>query len=71
MVAVVSGVSRNGHVELLETPTGITEGLVRVVMSDDRHGVQREQCLVFGKYSAGRQSTLDDFAVAEWTDQRC
>ena len=70
MVAVVSGVYRNGHVELLELPPGITEGPVRVVMSDNRPSVLDQQCLRFGKYSLGRQSTLEDFADAEWSKQR-
>ena len=70
MVAIVSGMYRNGHVELLEIPTGITEGRVRVVMSDDRSSIQEEQRLLFGKYSGARQSSLNDFADAEWNDQR-
>jgi len=65
MAAIVAGVYKQGKVELLETPAGIREGPVRVVLIEEV-AKPAPQPLTFGKYRTGTPSAPEDFRAAEW-----
>jgi hypothetical protein len=66
MTAIVAGIYRQGKLELLETPTGLREGRVRVVLTEEPEQKPEPRYLVRGKYKGERMSTLEDFKEAEW-----
>ena len=66
MTAIVAGIYRQGKLELLEKPTGLREGRVRVVLTEEAEQKPEPRYLVRGKYKGGRMSTLEDFKEAEW-----
>ena len=66
MTAIVTGIYKQGTVELLEQPNGLREGRVRVVLTEERTASGRPCYLTFGKYRDGPQATLEDFQHAEW-----
>jgi hypothetical protein len=66
MAAIISGIYRGGKIELLETPTGLREGRVQVMLIEEPEATSQPQYLVFGKYSGGKDPTLEDFKEAEW-----
>lgn len=68
MGGIVAGIYKQGRIELLETPAGIKEGRVRVVLIEDEEKAA-PQLLTFGKYQTGTPSTLEDFQTAEWRDE--
>jgi hypothetical protein len=63
MTLTMEGIYTQGKIELLETPVGVREGRVRVVLTQEETSPRH---LVRGKYKTGRFSTLEDFAEAEW-----
>jgi hypothetical protein len=65
MAAVVAGFYNQGRVELLETPVGIREGRVRVLLIEEQEPGAAPRLLTFGKYRRGSPSTPDDFQAAE------
>lgn len=66
MTTIVSGMYKNGKVDLLETPSGLHEGRVRVVLISEDNVPLSTCLLTYGKYSSGQMSKLDDFHDAEW-----
>jgi hypothetical protein len=58
---MVTGIYRDGKIELLETPTGIREGRVRVLLTEDEDQKPVPRYLVRGKYKGNKDTTLDDF----------
>jgi hypothetical protein len=66
MTAIVTGVYKHGRIELLETPAGLREGPVRVVLIEEESSKEAPSPLQFGKYQGREPSTLDDFKNAEW-----
>jgi hypothetical protein len=64
MTAILEGVYKQGKIELLEVPEGVPEGRVRVILMPPAPLPPRP--LTFGKYRAGRVSSLDDFRAAQW-----
>jgi hypothetical protein len=63
----VAGIYKEGKIELLEQPTGIQEGPVRVILIQDRPAPAEPRYLQWGKYkNCGRMSTEEDFKIAEW-----
>jgi hypothetical protein len=69
MTAIVTGVYREGKLELLEMPLGLREGRVRVVLTEENpESVEEPHRLIYGKYKdyPGRESTLEDFRETEW-----
>jgi hypothetical protein len=66
MTAIVAGVYKQSKLELLEIPTGLREGRVRVVLIEEEQAKPPPRYLTFGKYPAGRLSTPEDFKDAEW-----
>ena len=67
MTSVVPGIYKQGKLELLEEPVGLREGRVRVVLIDEEPPTPVAHYLTFGKYRAGRLSTLEDFQSAQWS----
>jgi hypothetical protein len=66
MTAIVEGFFKQGKIELLETPRGLQEGRVRVILITAEQPNPPPRYLKFGKYPTGRMSTLEDFKDAEW-----
>jgi hypothetical protein len=66
MPAIVSGVYKDGKVELLETPVGLREGRVRVMLVEEEAPKPAPRYLEFGKYKGDKDTTLEDFKDAEW-----
>ncbi|MBI3823233.1 MAG: hypothetical protein HY289_11220 [Planctomycetes bacterium] len=65
MTAMVPGIYAHGKIELLQTPVGIRDGKVRVIVIEEDEKRPSRQ-MQFGKYSEGRLSTEEDFRIAEW-----
>ncbi len=66
MPATVTGIYRQGKIELLETPKGVQEGRVLVTIQEES---KPAPCyLTRGKYktTTTRMSTPEDFKDAEW-----
>ncbi len=70
MTAILEGIYKQGRIELRETPTGMREGPVRVVLIAQDQPQPASRYLTFGKYPTGRQATLDDFREAEWHGEK-
>ncbi len=66
MTAIVEGFYKQGKINLLETPQGLPEGPVRVIVIAQEQSKSPPCHLTFGKYRAGNMSSLDDFKDAEW-----
>jgi hypothetical protein len=69
MTAVVSGIFAKGKLELLESPTGIHDGKVRVIVIQESEPRTATTQMQYGKYRSGTMSTEDDFAVAQWSEK--
>jgi hypothetical protein len=65
VTAIVEGIYKAGNVELLQTPPGLREGRVRIILIADEQS-RPTHPLAFGKYATGRPSTLEDFKATEW-----
>lgn len=65
MTAIVSGVHKQGTIELLEAVPGLPDGPVRVLVLTVGQAQPGPRLLTFGMYP-GDASTLDDFADAQW-----
>ncbi len=66
MTATISGIYKDGKIELLETPSGLREGRVQVTLSEIKDAPAASRFLQYGKYAHGRMSTEEDFLGAEW-----
>ncbi len=66
MTTMVTGIYRDGKIELLETPIGVREGRVRVLLTEDEDQKPAPRYLVRGKYKGSKDTTLDDFRDAQW-----
>jgi hypothetical protein len=66
MTATVAGFYKEGKLELLETPKGLREGRVRVILSEEDETKPAQRYLEFGKYKGDIDTTLEDFKDAEW-----
>ena len=68
MTAIVSGIFSRGKLELLQTPVGIRDGKVRVIVMEERGDADATKQIQFGKYAFGTVSTEEDFAISEWRE---
>ena len=66
MTAIIEGLYKDGKIELLQPPAGLPEGRVRVIVISEEQPKPPPCPLTFGKYQAGRMSTLEDFEAAQW-----
>jgi hypothetical protein len=63
-MTTISGIYRQGKIELIEPPVGLREGPVRVFLIEEE--IKNKLCLLtFGKYQSGELSTPESFAEAE------
>lgn len=66
MAAIVEGVYKQGKIELLQVPSGVPEGRVRViVLPEPERPKPQPRMMTFGMYP-GDSSTLEDFKDAQW-----
>lgn len=66
MSTIVEGIYKEGKIELLQTPPGVPEGRVRVIVMPEAEGPKpAPRMMTFGMYP-GDHSTLEDFKDAEW-----
>jgi hypothetical protein len=66
MTAIVEGIYKHGHIELLHAPANFPEGPIRAILIAGAAPKATPSCLIFGKYSTGRMSSLEDFQHGEW-----
>lgn len=66
MTAIVTGFYKEGRIELLETPKGLREGRVRVILTEEEDATLAPRFLEFGKYKGELDPTLEDFKDGEW-----
>jgi hypothetical protein len=67
MTTTVTGFYKQGKIELLETPAGLREGRVRVVLTEEEEPKSSPRYLEFGKYKVeGKDTPLEAFEEAEW-----
>ena len=66
MTAIVSANYTQGKIELLETPIGIRDGRVRVILIEEVEAPPHPSPLQYGKYGSRPLSTEEDFSIAEW-----
>jgi hypothetical protein len=71
MTALVSGIYKDGKIELLETPEGLREGRVRVLVIAEEEPKPAPRYLTFGKYRGDKDPSLEDFEAAgrEWEEE--
>lgn len=66
MASIVEGHYSQGKIELLETPVGLPEGPVRLIVIP-RDQIKPPPCLLtYGKYQSAAMSTLENFKEAQW-----
>lgn len=72
MTASVTGIYKEGKIELLEAPPGLREGLVRVLVLEEPERKPEPRYLQRGKYGAdpAKMSTLEDFKDAQWSGEQ-
>jgi len=66
MAITVAGIYKEGRIELLAEPRGVHEGPVLVTLEQISNDKQVPCLLPYGKYREGRESTEEDFELAEW-----
>jgi hypothetical protein len=66
MSITVAGIYEHGQIRLLTTPEGVREGPVLVTLQEITDANSEPCLLPFGKYRHGRESTEEDFRIAEW-----
>jgi hypothetical protein len=65
MATIVAGIYKQGKIELLTIPAGLQEGPVLVTV--EQASATKEPCLLpYGRYREGKESTVEDFKIAEW-----
>jgi hypothetical protein len=66
MLRSIEGVYKDGKVELTEIPEGISESRVIVTFLETKSRSQSQQIIQFGMFSGSKQSTEEDFQLAEF-----
>jgi hypothetical protein len=66
MTAIVSGIYKQGKVELLEARAGLREGCVRVVLTEEEEPKPAPRYLQRGKYKGDHDTPPEAFIEAEW-----
>jgi hypothetical protein len=66
MLQTIQGIYRNGEIELLEPPQGITESQVFVTFLTPQLSRSTHSLMSFGMFAGVQQSTEADFKEAEF-----
>jgi hypothetical protein len=66
MLQTIQGIYRNGEIELLEPPQGITESQVFVTFLTPPLSSDTHHLMSFGMFASVQQSTEADFKEAEF-----
>lgn len=66
MTSIVEGLYSKGKIEFLETPLGLSEVPVRLIVIPRNQAKSPPCFLTYGKYRSGAMSTLEDFEDAQW-----
>jgi hypothetical protein len=67
MLQSIEGVYKHGSIELAEIPENIEESRVIVTFLEAKPKKQTEQIIYFGMFAGSKQSTEEDFQMAEFT----
>ena len=67
MLQSIQGVYKNGLIELAEIPEDIEESQVIVTFLEAKPKTTTKQIVYFGMFSGSKQSTKEDFKIAEFT----
>lgn len=70
MLQSIQGVYKHGKIELAELPSDVSESLVIVTFlkpSKVKQDSAKTQIMQFGMFSGHRQSTNEDFQIAEFS----
>ena len=70
MILTIEGTYKNGKVELAETPADVTQAKVLVTFLPQPGQPARGTPMRFGLFSGPKQSTDDDFKLAEWRGEK-
>jgi hypothetical protein len=65
MLQTIQGIFKNGKVELIEIPLGITESQVFVTFLNPESPSNSNPTITYGMFSGSTQSTEADFKEAE------
>lgn len=67
MLTTVEGIYKEGQIELLEAPQDVHEARILVTFLDsDLAAPQQHRQIQFGQFAGSRETTEDDFQLAEW-----
>jgi hypothetical protein len=67
MLKTIEGIYKNGMIQLTELPLDISEGRVIVTFLEATPVTQFENMMCFGMFTGEKQSTEEDFQVAEFS----
>jgi hypothetical protein len=70
MLQSIEGVYKHGSIKLAEIPENIDESRVIVTFLEAKHQQKTEQVIYFGMFAGSKQSTEEDFKMAEFTGDR-
>lgn len=66
MLQSIEGVYKHGKIELSELPSDVSESRVIVTFLEQKKNQQKRQIMQFGMFSGNKQSTKEDFKIAEF-----
>jgi hypothetical protein len=67
MLQSIEGVYKHGSIQLAEIPEDIEESRVIVTFLEAKPKQQTKQLMYFGMFDSSKQSTEEDFQIAEFT----
>ncbi len=66
MLQSIEGVYKHGKIELSELPCDVSESRVIVTFLEQKKTPAQKQIMRFGMFSGNKQSTEEDFQIAEF-----
>ncbi|MGI8503130.1 MAG: hypothetical protein ACR2LR_18650 [Hassallia sp.] len=66
MLQSIEGIYKHGKVELAELPSNVSESQVIVTFLESKKAQIERQIMRFGMFSGNKQSTEEDFEIAEF-----
>jgi hypothetical protein len=70
MLQSIEGIYKDGSISLSEIPKDINEGRVIVTFLEAKPKQQTKQMIYLGMFANSKQSTEEDFQIAEFTGDR-